>query len=110
VSLTLEPETVPLTRTPDGSIRVGGTRVPLDTVIYAYRNGASAENIVDRFDTLILADVYWVIGYYLRHTAEVDAYLAERDRRADEVRRECEKRFPQDGMKAKFLSRHASMS
>lgn len=52
------------------------------------------------FDTLDLADVYAVIAYYLRHGAEVDAYLAEQRRLADEVRREIEARFPQAGLRA----------
>jgi uncharacterized protein (DUF433 family) len=108
VNLTLEPETVPLTRTPEGVIRVGGTRVPLDTVVYAFRNGASAEAIVDRFPSLKLADVYGAITYYLRHTTEVDAYIAAREREADDLRREVEARFPQDGLRAKLLSRHAA--
>jgi uncharacterized protein (DUF433 family) len=108
VSLTLEPETVPLTRTPDGLIRVGGTRVPLDTVIYAFRDGATAETIVDRYPVLTLADVYATIAFYLRHTAETDAYLTEQERAAAVVRTENERRFPPDGVRARLLARRAS--
>jgi uncharacterized protein (DUF433 family) len=108
VSLTLEPETVPLTRMPDGVIRVGGTRVPLDTVIYAFRDGATAETIIDRYPVLNLADVYATIAYYLRHTAETDAYLTEQERAAATIRAENERRFPPDSVRARLLSRKTS--
>jgi uncharacterized protein (DUF433 family) len=108
VSLTLEPETVPLSRTPDGVIRVGGTRVPLDTVVYAFRDGATAETIVDRYPTLTLADVYATIAYYLRHPAETDAYLAEQERKSAEVRAENEHRFPPEGVRARLLARRTA--
>ena len=101
MSLPLETPPLPLTADDDGVIRVGGTRVPLATVITAFHQGATPEEIVDGFDTLELADVYAVIAYYLRHTADADAYLAEQRRLADEVRREVEARFPQAGLLAR---------
>jgi hypothetical protein len=55
-----------------------------------------------------LADVYGSIAYYLRHTTEVDAYIAAREREADDLRREVEARFPQEGLKAKLLARQAA--
>lgn len=73
-----------------GVVRVGGTRVPLDTVVYAYDTGASPEQIVERFPSLELPDVYATIAYVLRHRGEVDAYLAERAAQAEEIRRKVE--------------------
>ena len=84
---------------------VGGTRVTLDTVIRAYQRGLTPEQIVYDFDTLALADIYTVIGYYLRHRAEVDAYLDAREQRAEEVRREIEARFLPDGPRERLLRR-----
>jgi uncharacterized protein (DUF433 family) len=66
----------------DGGIRVGGTRVTLDTVVAAFDSGATAEEIVQQYPSLTLADVYSVIAYYLRHESKVRAYLAERQRKA----------------------------
>ncbi|MEO0869309.1 MAG: DUF433 domain-containing protein, partial [Cyanobacteria bacterium J06642_11] len=37
--------------------------------------GATAEEIVEQYPSLQLADVYSVISYYLRRKTEVDAYL-----------------------------------
>jgi len=67
------------------AIRVGGTRVTLDTVVAAFVAGATAEEIVQQYPSVTLADVYSVIGYYLRHQSEVRTYLTDRQKetRAD---------------------------
>lgn len=90
MTLTIETEQPPLRIDNTGTVRVGATRVTLDTVINAYQSGASAETIVSQYSTLKLADVYAVIAYYLRHRDQVDAYLHERGRDAEEVRRKIE--------------------
>jgi len=64
--------TVPLTIGEDGVIRVGKTRVTLDTVVYAFQDGATAEEIASQYPSLDLSDVYLVIAYYLKHRAEVE--------------------------------------
>jgi uncharacterized protein (DUF433 family) len=61
----------------NGAYRVTGTRVSLDSVVYAFVNGASPESIVDSFPALTLEQVYGAIAYYLAHQAEVDAYLRQ---------------------------------
>jgi hypothetical protein len=38
----------------------------------------------------------------------VDAYIAAREREADDLRREVEARFPHNGLKAKLLARQAA--
>lgn len=73
-----------------GTVRVGGTRVVLDRVVHAFRDGATPEQIAQDFDVLDLADVYGTIAYYLRHRDEIDAYLAERSRAADDLRKTIE--------------------
>src|ERR671924_124723 len=61
----------------NGAYRIAGTRVSLDSVVYAFLNGVSAESIVDSFPVLTLEQVYGAIAYYLAHQAEVDAYLRQ---------------------------------
>jgi uncharacterized protein (DUF433 family) len=95
----------PLRLHENGTLYVGQTRVPLDTVVGVYSTGVSPEEIVRRYPTLRLADVYAVIGYYLDHRDEVESYLAERRRLAEEVRRENQARFPTAGMREKLLAR-----
>ena len=72
MSLTLDAQPLPMQETADGVVRIGGTRVTLDTVIRAYRRGASAEEIARAFDTLRLEDIYAVLSFYLRQTEEVE--------------------------------------
>jgi uncharacterized protein (DUF433 family) len=70
-----------------GVLRVGNTRVTLDTVLAAFADGATAEEIVRQYPSLHLTNVYSVIGYYLRHTTEVDVYIQQRHRQRETVGR-----------------------
>ena len=57
---------------------LAGTRVSLDSIVVAFRDGLSPETIVtDCFPTLTLEQVYGAIAYYLAHRAEMDAYLKQ---------------------------------
>lgn len=84
--LVLQADPLPLREEPTGVLRVGKSRVLLELVIRAFQDGVPAEAIVQRYSTLALADVYAVIAFYLRHRPEVEAYLARRERKAEEVR------------------------
>ena len=80
----------PLAMDSAGTVRVGGSRVTLDTLIRVFKQGEAAEQIQYDFPTLDLADIYLALGYYLRHQHEVDVYLEERARVAEALRREIE--------------------
>lgn len=81
----------PAIRTDSGGvIRVGKTRVTLDTVIGAYSEGVSVEEIVDRYPSLGLAEVHAAIAYYLANRTKIERYLAARRQCAEEVRCEAE--------------------
>jgi uncharacterized protein (DUF433 family) len=86
----LQAESPPLKEDTSGALRVGSSRVLLELVIRAFQDGATPEVIVQRFDTLDLADVYAVVTYYLRHRREVEAYLAQREQQAGETRQRIE--------------------
>lgn len=77
----------PLTTDQDGVVRIGKTRVTLDTVIHAFNRGGVPEEIALQYPALSLADIYATVAYYLQNRPEVDGYLAERDYEADEIRR-----------------------
>jgi uncharacterized protein (DUF433 family) len=98
-------EAMPFVTDADGVVRIGGTRVTVDTLVAAFREGATAETIAEQYPSLSLADVYTAIGYYLRHQAEVDAYLQKRRQEAAEVRQENEKRFNPVGVRERLLAR-----
>ena len=105
MSLTIVAEHVPLRVDAGGTYRIGATRVTLDTVVWAYNNGHTAEQIVRQYPALSLSDVYAVILYYLRHQAEVDAYLAEAEREADALQQRLEAKSNPSGLRAKLLAR-----
>ncbi len=86
MSIAIEPVPVPLQADDTGSLRVRGTRVTLDTVIGAFSEGASAEEIAQQYPAIALADVYAIIAYYLTHQQEVEEYLAAQARQSAEIR------------------------
>lgn len=105
--MSLSPVTaiVPLETDSNGVVRVGKTRVTLDTVVAAFCQGATAEEIAHQYPSLDLADVYQIIGYYLRRPTEVEQYLRERKAKAEAVRGQNEARFDPQGVRARLLAR-----
>ncbi len=101
----LQPPPLPLTEREDGVIRIGGTRVTLDTLVYAFREGCSPEAIAEQYPAVSLSDIYSAISFYLCRQGEVDAYLAENERTSAGVRAENERLFPPGGVRARLLSR-----
>jgi uncharacterized protein (DUF433 family) len=108
MALAIQAEPPPLREEPDGTVRVGGTRVLLDTVVAAFREGASPEQIAEQYPDLALADVYAAIGYCLRNRVAVDAYIAGRRQEADRLRTEIEGRIDPRGIRDRLLTRRAS--
>src|ERR1700730_15223508 len=98
-------EPVPLASDADGVIRIGPTRVTLDTVVAAFREGMTPEGIVEQYPSLRLPEVYSVIGYVLSHPEAVTTYLRDRQRLAEAARRENEGRFDPTGVRDRLLAR-----
>lgn len=107
VTLLIAAEPIPLETDADGVVRVGGTRVTLDTVVAAFKEGATAEEIVYQYPSLNLTDVYFVIAYYLQHRPDVEAYLRWRQRQANKVCEQNEARFDPHGIRERLLARRA---
>lgn len=59
----------------DGAYVIVGTRVSLDSVVYAFLDGQPAEGIAQAFPVLSLEQVYGAITYYLAHRDDIDRYL-----------------------------------
>jgi uncharacterized protein (DUF433 family) len=98
-------EPIPLWTDTGGTIRVAGTRVTLDTLVDAFLAGATPEEIAQDFPVLALDDVYAVVTYYLRHRAEVDAYLRKQQVQGAAIRLEVETRSPQAGLRERLFAR-----
>lgn len=61
----------------DGGYLISGTRISLDSIVYAYKRGAAPESIQRAFPLATLEEIYGAITFYLAHQQEVDAYLAQ---------------------------------
>lgn len=103
LAIALEP--APLEADAYGVVRVAKTRVTLDTVVTAFLEGSTPEEIGEQYPSLQLSDIYLVIGYYLRHRDEVHAYLAERQHQADAIRQKAEQQFNPIGIRDRLLAR-----
>ncbi len=111
MSLTaLSAKPAPIAKDENGVFRVGGTRVRLNTVLGAYHQGCSAEEILLKYPALKLDDIYALITYYLWHREEIDAYLEERRQIEQQTREELDSRFPSDGVRQRLLSRREGQS
>jgi uncharacterized protein (DUF433 family) len=108
MSLALAAEPMPFTTDADGVVRIGGTRVTLDTLVAAFADGLTAEAIVEQYPSLSLGDVYTSLGYYLRHRNEVNAYLQTRRQQALQISQENEGRFSPIGIRDRLLARRQS--
>jgi uncharacterized protein (DUF433 family) len=102
---TLTTDPIPLAAGADGVMRVRGTRVTLESVLAAFAEGASAEEIAQQYPSITLADVYQVIGYYLRHASELEPYLAARRQNVRETRTSNESKWPPEGIRDRLLAR-----
>ncbi len=95
----------PLQAHESGVLRVRGTRVRLETVLYAFNQGAAPEEILLKFPSLQLTDIYAVITYFLWHRPEVEDYLAQRKQHVDNAAKENEVQFPPGTVRQRLLSR-----
>ena len=67
----------------EGVYQVSGTRVTLDSLVSLFREGMSAESMVESYPALTLEQVHGALAYYLANQKEIDAYLVQDERRAE---------------------------
>jgi uncharacterized protein (DUF433 family) len=96
---------IPLRTDPDGVIRIGHTRITLDTVIAAYVSGATARQIAEQYPTIALSDVESAVAFYLAHPTDVAAYLRGREEEALRIRHENESRSDPQGVRERLEHR-----
>jgi uncharacterized protein (DUF433 family) len=70
-----------------GVYRIGGTQVPLDSLMHPFDQGHSAESIQQQYPALSLEEVYGAITFYLANQEAVRQYLAKQEKIWDEARR-----------------------
>jgi uncharacterized protein (DUF433 family) len=105
MTLDMEKEAPPLRADCGGEIRVGNTRVALASVLAAFCEGATPEEINQRFPSTRLADIYHILAHYLAHRPKMDAFLDEQLRATERTCQNIEKQFPPGGIRARLLAR-----
>jgi uncharacterized protein (DUF433 family) len=73
-----------------GVMRVGATRVSLDSVVYPFLDGRSAEAIQEEYPALSLEEVYGAITFYLANREAVHQYLQRQEQLWKELRERAE--------------------
>ncbi len=86
------PEGIPLKQNEDGTIRVKGSRVTLDTIVGRMQVGDTPEEIHEGFPTVTLAEIKTIIDWYLNNQVEADEYLQEQEAEGERIRKEIESR------------------
>jgi len=104
MSVTIAAEPSPLRVDDGGTIRVGATRVTLDTLVAAFSAGSTPEQIAQDYPPLDLADIYAAIAYYLRHEKELNEYLAKPQGAAERSRQRNEHLYSR-GVRERLLAR-----
>ncbi|MDH3604710.1 MAG: DUF433 domain-containing protein [Candidatus Tectomicrobia bacterium] len=105
MSLVLESKPLPLSTDTNGVTRVGNTRVTLETVIGAFKNGATAEQIAQDYPVLDLVDIYAVIAFYLYQPEAVDTYIEDQLKEGQQLRAQMEACFDPQGNRNRLLAR-----
>lgn len=98
-------DVIPLSKDAKGVYRIGSTRVTLDLVVRAFNRGATAEEIAQAFPGLQLADIYQVIGYYLKHGSELAEYFDRRTREEQELLEAHREQWSPRGLRDRLLAR-----
>jgi uncharacterized protein (DUF433 family) len=78
----------------DGGYSVAGTRVSLDSLVYGFREGHTAESLAQSFPVLTLEQVYGAITYYLAHPEVIDAYLRQQEADFATLQQDLQQRDP----------------
>jgi uncharacterized protein (DUF433 family) len=78
----------------DGGYWVAGSRVSLDSLVYAFLRGASPENIAQSFPLLNLEQVFGAIAFYLANQTEIDSHLRESEAEFESTRAKAREENP----------------
>lgn len=99
--------TVSLTKTFDGTIRIGKSRIALESVIHHFSLGATAQEIAQKFPSLKLPEIYAVIAYFLDNREEVAEYIQAQETESDKLQFEIEPKFQirNDELRERILER-----
>lgn len=90
-----------------GGIRIAPSRVTLDSILAAYHNGSTPEEIAIQFSVLRLEDIYSTIAYYLNQRQEIDNYLEQRNQKAQQLRQQLTQKHNLVDLRQRLLTRQS---
>jgi uncharacterized protein (DUF433 family) len=96
--------------TENGGVRIAGSRVSLDSVVYMYLEGRDAEEIVHQFPVLTLEQVHGALAFYMGNQEAVEEHLRQQKERweALRLRSEAENEPLRDRLRASMAARKAA--
>jgi uncharacterized protein (DUF433 family) len=101
------PDTVPLVQWENGTIRVRGSRVTLDTIVHKMEMGDSVERIHRGFPTVSVKQIKEILAWYFANKVEADEYLREQEATGDYIRKTIESTPEYRAFREEFLRRKA---
>jgi uncharacterized protein (DUF433 family) len=78
----------------NGGYFVAGTRVSLDSVVYAFLRGESPEGIAESFPALGLEQIFGALAFYMANRETVDEYLRKGQREFEALRQQARRDNP----------------
>ena len=78
-----------LVKTPNicgGRLRIDGTRITVQRIATLYKQGQTAEDIVQTYPHLSYSQVYVTLAYYHENQAQIEVKLAEMDNDYEELK------------------------
>ncbi|MBO3457296.1 DUF433 domain-containing protein [Aetokthonos hydrillicola Thurmond2011] len=88
-----------------GGIRIGESRVTLDSLLSAYHSGSTPEEIAVQYSVLHLEEIYASVAYYLSHRQQIDSYLQQRQRKSQQQRSEFAQQYNLANLRQRLLDR-----
>lgn len=98
-----------MTEWEDGTIRVKGSRVTLDSIIHLFKSGETADQIQYSYPSLTLREIYGVIYYYLENTESVEDYLSKQEKSEEESRSFIDTHFDSTALRERIRARRAQL-
>jgi uncharacterized protein (DUF433 family) len=86
----------------EGGLYIAGSRVSLDSIVYAFLRGESPDGIAESFPAIDLEEVFGALAFYLANRAEIDEYLRKGKAEFEKLREESRREHP--GLYAKLES------
>lgn len=78
----------------DSGYFVAGTRVSLDSIVYAFLRGESPEGIAESFPALDLEQIFGALAFYLANQDSVDQYLRDGRQEFEALREQARRENP----------------